>query len=306
MRLYVSSRQRAFTLIELLVVIAIIAILIALLVPAVQKVRDAAARTQCINNLKQLGLSLHNYEGVYKRFPPSRIGKEGVAGQPYTSWTPFLLPYIEQDNLAKGYNFNADWDSAANQQIISQTVNVHVCPAAPGRQNTPYGYGDYGSMNEVFPSFYQNNGLPVPGDPTGILQKNLYTKIVTILDGTSNTMLICEDAGRNDQYVKGKLIANSPPNNGVGWADPDGGISLNGTDATGMFIAGHKSVSKTPGASICFMNCNNAAEPYSFHTGGINVAMGDGSVRFVSQGISMITFAAICTKSGGEAVSSDF
>src|SRR5437870_5677449 len=96
---YMHGPRRAFTLIELLVVIAIIAVLIALLVPAVQKVREAAARTQCINNLKQLALAMHNYENTFKAFPPGR-----TTVSPEHSWSAFMLPYIEQDNVFKIYN----------------------------------------------------------------------------------------------------------------------------------------------------------------------------------------------------------
>src|SRR5262249_5862974 len=122
----VQRAARAFTLIELLVVIAIIAILIALLIPAVQKVRAAAARTQCSNNLKQLALAMHSYEGVYKAFPPGR-----TTVTPEHSWTAFMLPYIEQDNVFQMYNVHADWDDPSNYHAIQTQLSVFNCPSTP-------------------------------------------------------------------------------------------------------------------------------------------------------------------------------
>jgi len=119
-----SRKVRGFTLIELLVVIAIIAILVALLLPAVQQAREAARRTQCKNNLKQIGLALHNYEGTYGMFPPSRINLSGPVFQ--VTWNTMLLPYIEQGNMYSQYNFNTNWFNPVNDAITTTQLAAFV------------------------------------------------------------------------------------------------------------------------------------------------------------------------------------
>src|SRR5262245_58933428 len=126
-------RKHGFTLIELLVVIAIIAILIALLLPAVQKVRDAAARMTCQNNLKQMGLAFHNYHDALGFFPPAYTVVAQTTPMA-TSWATYLLPYLEQDNLYKGYDVNARLDSAQNQGVARTPLKIFQCPSAPANR----------------------------------------------------------------------------------------------------------------------------------------------------------------------------
>src|SRR2546430_1543807 len=160
-------RRSAFTLIELLVVIAIIAILIGLLVPAVQKVREAAARTQCQNNMKQLGLALHAHHDVFKSFPPAETTTPRTH-----SWAPFILPYIEQTAVFRQYRFDLNWDDATTNDHVPGGPNsfqppVFLCPSAPagrvGARNR--GITDYSPINQITrPNPFVTN-LP-PGDPT--------------------------------------------------------------------------------------------------------------------------------------------
>src|SRR6516225_6167413 len=212
----VRSRGRAgFTLIELLVVIAIIAILIALLVPAVQKVRAAAARLQCENNLKQIGLGMHNYAGVFKGFPPRRT-TGNVANAPYWpyqhSWSAALLPYIEQTATFNLYNYKADWNNAINYTAIRTYMPVFNCPSTPDqpRQDMTIAAqpsaGDYHAMNAI-KNFVGINcfgyiGIKNPDDPrlVGAMRRDEITRFGQITDGTSSTILVAEDAGRPAFY----------------------------------------------------------------------------------------------------------
>jgi prepilin-type N-terminal cleavage/methylation domain-containing protein/prepilin-type processing-associated H-X9-DG protein len=313
-----SRKAQGFTLIELLVVIAIIAILIGLLVPAVQKVRAAAARIQCANNLKQHGLALLDYENTYKALPASRTTT------PSQGWNPLVLPFIEQSTVYNQYNITINYDAAANLPMVIINLAVFICPSAPDPSSrpqilatptgvtltAPMGACDYGAINQVFPDFYVcNTNMPAaPADLTGPLQKNATTKILQIADGTSNTILIVEDAGQPANYVLGKLqgpaVAGGPNNVGTptpdwGWADSGFAFSINGSDpTTGAIIK----QTATTGNASCIVNCNNNGELYSFHDAGVNAVFCDGSVHFLPVTMSPATLAALVTKNGGEVV----
>jgi len=290
--------RRGFTLIELLVVIAIIAVLIALLVPAVQKVREAAVRIQCSNNLKQLALALHNYESTNKAFPPGRTTET-----PEHSWTAFVLPYIEQDNVAKIYDLNIDWNNPTNYNAIQIQVTVFNCPSSisPGERidqtiAAQPACGDYSTISAI-KDFVAINCFGIPGlnsnDPTdprivGALIKDQKTRITDILDGTSNTIMIAEDAGRPDLYIFGG-VKGDPAIIGWmqgGWADPGAPFSIDGSNYDGS----------VPGP--CTMNCSNNSEVYSFHSGGANFSFCDGSVRYLADTMDLCVLAKLTTRAG--------
>ncbi len=311
-----SSKSRSgFTLVELLVVIAIIGILVGLLLPAVQSAREAARRMQCINNMRQFGLAMHNHESTYKAFPQSR--PRDLAGN-RMSWCIVVLDFIEQGNLANIYDKNVRWNTGSNVVAGQTALPLFICPSsAAGTSRFPangtgsdidgvvMGPSDYLVMHRLRNRFYTANGLVNPlgtADHDGVLVQNTQTKIGQITDGTSNTILIMEDAGRPNWYVLGRSQGTILPRpEGFGWTDPDGGAgSMDGTDRqTGAINGGS-------GTGTCIMNCNNDSEPYSFHTGGMNISLADGSARFISETIDAATFAALVTPRGSEVFDSDF
>ncbi|VTS03426.1 Uncharacterized protein OS=Pirellula staleyi (strain ATCC 27377 / DSM 6068 / ICPB 4128) GN=Psta_0603 PE=4 SV=1: N_methyl_2: SBP_bac_10 [Gemmata massiliana] len=299
------GRNKGFTLIELLVVIAIIAILIGLLLPAVQKVREAAARMSCQNNLKQCGIAYHAYAGANdSAFAPSMIQ------DPYTTvgWGIFLLPYIEQDNLYRQYSFAMPFYYGTNQPVANTKIKMFLCPSVPERTG-PYSYtfnypgypstswqafaADYTPLAGV--SQYLGQYLSLTGDLGGPLQRDKKSSILSVTDGTSNTVLLAEVAGKNKLYRAGKDTGTTLTGfygGEGGWADAtSSGSSLWGSSSDG-----------TTGPGTCGVNCSNDYGLYSFHSGGANVLMCDGSVRFLTASVDIRALAAQITARNGEVV----
>ena len=283
------SLRRGFTLIELLVVIAIIAILIGLLLPAVQKVREAAARMQCSNNLKQLGLGLHNYHSTYERLPPARGNITPAPGATtYRGWMCEILPYIEQDNLAKAM-YTTPWNTGFFAQY-DKLPKTFICPSDnvnPGFRAGQAGLTSYlGSTGSDATFNAQYNG-PSNGffKVTNSSINNI--RLTDITDGTSNTIAIGE----------------RPPSRDLGWgwysvSDYDSLLSLNqqyafysGCIYPGVFKPGLKT-------GPCSGDSNHF---WSFHTGGGNFVMGDGSVRFMTYSAQPLTLL-MGSVAGGEVV----
>ena len=322
-----GNSKAGFTLIELLVVIAIIAILIALILPAVQQAREAARRTQCRNNMKQLVLALHNYEGTHMVLPASRLYPKSVihdnpGSDPlypnlssYQSWTTMVLPHIDQANLQHDLDFNYAWHAAENRHAISHQVSTFVCPSAPSSDRTDPNWvvgaaaGDYNNITEVKKKVYsQVLGLPEPSEASraGVLSKGYANKFAHVRDGASNTICLAEVAGqpfiwtsegqmnadRFAAYTDDKVVdlgGTYVSADGTGWADPDNGFAINGATKDGLTKY-----------STYMINRINTSEVFSFHPGGAVVALADGSVRFVSESIDTKVFVDACTRAGGE------
>lgn len=322
----VSSSKRGFTLIELLVVIAIIAILIALLLPAVQQAREAARRTQCRNNLKQIGLALHNYHDAFTTFP---IGSQVSYFR--ANWRASILPYIDQAPLYNsltqtpepqhGYaagngNTSAGWD-VENQALDNQLITAYKCPSsvadefytggAPvsnnGRPSPNAALGtetamtmDYvgisGSWSGVSP-FNSNCGSVVYGGywcNNGLMMIGQSAKIRDCTDGTSNTMIIGEQSG---------LINNNDYRSNYygGWAGHLG-LSSWGTGVQTIRYSPNPATAPTGGDQTY-----NANTPLtSTHEGGVHVLLADGAVRFLSENINLNTQLQLGMKNDGQVV----
>ena len=317
----VRKRSYAFTLVELLVVIAIIGILVGLLLPAVQAAREAARRMQCSNNLKQLGLAYHNYHSSYNKFPPRwTVNLADPLNNPAHGWGWYLLPFVEQENLYKQGSPRGNMMVPPNRQVIQQHLKVMQCPSTPEQDRVytvdlgpafgaPSGQityqasnSDYAPTSGVMGVLWSLLQAGPSSNRAGMLDLGRGVKITTVTDGTSNTILLTEVAGRPDKYVQGRLVSTGTEQGG-GWGDPLGGETwLSGSDETGT---------TTPGS--CLINCTNAFPPfstmrglYSFHSAGINTLMGDGSVRLIGESTDPRQVVYAITRSNGEVVQSDF
>ncbi len=326
----IMRRRTGFTLIELLVVIAIIAILIALLVPAVQKVREAAARLQCTNNLKQIGLAIHNYHGVYKNLPGI-----GTPSQSAFSVLARALPYMEQENLQKLINFTQPMmvGSGGSQTInptqakAAQTlVPSYLCPSdGQSPLFTAYNTATWAGTNYVV-SF--GSGLSTyyddryPND--GLFWQDSKVRLTDIIDGSSNTLMVSETLlglgldtkasvpqAANRQMAQISTVAK-PNSTGPGTVPPlttaicDGAAQWNGDRAAswiwgrlhrGGFNAFLPINSARPD---CLTNGSGWYAARSLHTGGANACLADGSVRFFSETIALTTWQFLATRGGND------
>ncbi|MGY8769032.1 MAG: DUF1559 domain-containing protein [Pirellulales bacterium] len=331
------SSKKGFTLVELLVVIAIIGILISLLLPAVQQAREAARRMSCSNNLKQIGLALHNYESSFTVWPAQYSSPS--SGRNYNarrgSWITSILPFVEQNGLFDSFDPTQHWHDSANATAVKTEVPMLRCPSAVDRDSfewtvlveyasptasyslvpRDFYYGaatDYSNVGGVGSQL--NSTLPAGSqlsDPfnCGNLKKKA-VRLAEVTDGLSNTILVLECAGRPSLYQNGRLVADGTtpktwagsssvtrpfPTGGL-WASHNKGFLIDGSQPDG-------NTAIRPGS--CAINCSNDNEVYSFHPGGAQILLADGSVRFLSETIPIEQLVAMVSRNGGEVISFD-
>jgi prepilin-type N-terminal cleavage/methylation domain-containing protein/prepilin-type processing-associated H-X9-DG protein len=322
-------RARGFTLIELLVVIAIIAVLIGLLLPAVQKIREAANRMTCSNNLKQLGLAVMNFENTYSRLPPgdANVGAHGT-------WQHYLLPYIEQQNLYGLYvnlggapygvagtpapptytSTTYNGATIGNLQVSETVLPTLTCPSeqsgstrTSGPNGQPFGFGNYAcnfgntmrTQNKagrdpfaaaIRPSFA---GAPFTyGQTSG---KPTQMTLGSIADGTSNTLLLAE-------ILQGISTATITEYRGMGWYGPGGEFTTFTTPNSGTAdnIQFANYCNNQPQLGLpCQLGADWALAARSRHAGGVNAVMSDGSVRFYSNSIDPATWSLLGSSQDG-------
>ncbi len=329
-------RRRGFTLIELLVVIAIIAVLIALLLPAVQQAREAARRTQCKNNLKQMGLALHNYHDVYTMFPPGALN----ARNDYEwgmSWYVRILPYVDQApafnqltfvGTQYGWAYSGTAEGTANGNVLKNAkLNFVLCPSSPmnpiANNNIPITNAQYyGISGSTDGNGYTNPTGSLTGccwccgsqgatgkiSGAGMLVPGRGIRMADCTDGSTNTIMVGEAS---------MFVLNAPGGSRTAQVNGAHGIMM-GTDATGTVEARYpngfgrsynlSTVAYSPNAPV--VN-NNASWPgvdgnfgsnnplNSAHTGGIHVLLGDASTRFISDNLDMFTLRKLCSRNDG-------
>ncbi len=258
-------RWRAFTLVELLVVLGVIGVLLGLLLPAVQAAREAARRTGCVNNLRQIGIGLHNYHDCLHRFPPG-----GVEPRPawprgrQLAWSAFILPYVEQRPVYDELDFGRAFDSPENRAAAAHVIPFYLCPTVSRESNLVDGRGacDYGGI-------YGERITSPNNPPKGVMIYDRAFRIADIKDGTSTTLIISEDGGWKDgQWINGRNVFDQAY--AINWKPPQAYLIEN--------------------------------EIRSDHPGGAYGLFVDGAVRYLSETMDLKTLAAICTRARGEIV----
>jgi prepilin-type N-terminal cleavage/methylation domain-containing protein/prepilin-type processing-associated H-X9-DG protein len=337
-----ARNGRGFTLIELLVVIAIIAVLISLLLPAVQAAREAARRVQCVNNMKQIGLAIHNYESSVGCIVPgylsiagpmSQLGVPGYNPDPHSGdsgpgwgWLAMLLPSIEQAPLYNAINTNLPTWVADNGTVVVVSLSVYLCPSANDPTPTcmmvdtnenllPVPNQYFARANYQYNMGWNDTSMPATvnlDDPVlgcnGPIYRNSRIRFAGVTDGLSNTVF----AGEKTPFLADATWVGIIPGyrhfaNGIFASLGTGGNGID-YDYPGAILAAHSGPSLYEDPIVIHppnSPLGHTDEMYSLHPGGANVLMGDGSVRFIKQAINLLTWQALSSRAGGEVISGD-
>jgi prepilin-type N-terminal cleavage/methylation domain-containing protein len=292
---------RGFTLVELLVVIAIIGVLVGLLLPAVQAAREAARRMSCGNNMKQIALALHNYESTYRSLPPAWVDWDGLYASPIhvAHANVAVLPFLEGGSAESQYNYNVRWDHADNADMVDSMPAAYQCPSNPEAGKTE---PDGGFQTSDYAHIRSDTGwITDPTPNRSMFEQNETRKFRDVTDGLTHTILQYESAGRAALYVRGRIASAPawwsseyrawPGHFNSGWLYPYQVEIDPGT--------GEPNVTYFVGTQIINLS-NLYGAPYSFHEGGMQISLADGSVRFMTENIDMDILSALTSIDGRE------
>ena len=283
-----QQNKRGFTLIELLVVIAIIAILIALLLPAVQQAREAARRSECKNNLKQIGLALHNYHDTHRILPPGfnvdLVVANTATGNGGLGWSGSILPGLDQTNVYNTLDFKATWASGDNEKACATYLSVYRCPS-----DTTVSHRDHDQIDNRVPTSYLACFSGTRGsdseanvtDADGTFFLNSSIRLRDITDGTSNTIAAGECVNNFDEFKDHFYI---------------GSTSIGGWDGAPREYSEYVASTGVP------MNTTNEVCFGSLHVGGAHFLLLDGSVRFISENMSQTIYSYLGSRDDGEVI----
>lgn len=330
------TARAGFTLIELLVVIAIIAVLAALILPAVQMAREAARRAQCSNNLRQIGLSLHNFETA-KKYLPSSI-RPSAASTVRVGVFTYLLPFLDEKNMWDKYDLTVNWSHANNLPVTGARINALVCPSGgtperlDGNPDLTVGNPAAWSPTIVAISDYAvtigvdsrvGTAFPTIKTGKGAFPKNEKPTLQDVTDGLSNTTFVVESAGRPFLYRRGPVKVGTSQAadrvNAGGWARPASDLLFAGSNKLGTVVvptalADAYALNATNGDNVGtngigggtypdpYYGTEGTSQPFGFHGTGINVLFGDGAVKFIDENVSYAVFASLVTRDQGETV----
>lgn len=326
-----SRKQHAFTLVELLVVIAIIGVLVALLLPAVQAAREAVRRSQCVNNLKQIGLAVQNHHDA-KNLVPVSARPVGLTSAPRIAAITHLLGYMEAGAVRQRFDLTKNWGHADNRAAVNAPLATFTCPSSPEDaarldgipENSPWDASvsaptDYSPTVWVDKELANNNLVDATtwneagghADAPGIMEyNNTKASFKHVTDGLSNTILFAESAGRPALYRRGVIVTNDLQAvrvNGGGWCRPASDILVKGLTEDGRAMTGPCAVNCANGLDIVasgyphpYLSTYGTSEPYSFHAGVANHLFGDGSVHAIREDINIRDYARLVTRAGEE------